>query len=227
MIPPGIDVQAIEPAPPSDRARPVILHAPVVAPPQGNRARDRGLRGPRRRPRPRRGAPPRRGVRALPRGRHRRRPAERGLVRAVRDRVHGAREAGRHVPPRRGGRADRARSSARAFRSCSATKETCARGSSRSSPRPPSGDESAPSRARTSSRSTTSSASPTACSLSTLGSDVVARRHSSSGSASTRRSTGSAGSSRGSSPSSSSRSTRATSRRPTTGRSRRSSRSRR
>jgi glycosyltransferase involved in cell wall biosynthesis len=28
MIPPGIDVRAIEPAPPSDRARPVILHAP-------------------------------------------------------------------------------------------------------------------------------------------------------------------------------------------------------
>ena len=28
MIPPGIDVKAIEPTPPSDRARPVILHAP-------------------------------------------------------------------------------------------------------------------------------------------------------------------------------------------------------
>jgi len=28
VIPPGIDVQAIEPAPPTDRARPVILHAP-------------------------------------------------------------------------------------------------------------------------------------------------------------------------------------------------------
>jgi hypothetical protein len=28
MIPPGIDVQAIEPAPPSDRARPTIVHAP-------------------------------------------------------------------------------------------------------------------------------------------------------------------------------------------------------
>ena len=28
MIPPGIDVQAIEPSPPTDRARPVILHAP-------------------------------------------------------------------------------------------------------------------------------------------------------------------------------------------------------
>ena len=28
MIPPGIDVKAIDPAPPSDRARPVILHAP-------------------------------------------------------------------------------------------------------------------------------------------------------------------------------------------------------
>ena len=28
MIPPGIDVQSIQPAPPSDRTRPVILHAP-------------------------------------------------------------------------------------------------------------------------------------------------------------------------------------------------------
>jgi glycosyltransferase involved in cell wall biosynthesis len=28
VIPPGIDVKAIDPAPPSDRARPVILHAP-------------------------------------------------------------------------------------------------------------------------------------------------------------------------------------------------------
>ena len=28
MIPPGIELAAIEPAPPSDRARPVILHAP-------------------------------------------------------------------------------------------------------------------------------------------------------------------------------------------------------
>jgi hypothetical protein len=28
MIPPGIDVNAIEPSPPSDRSRPVILHAP-------------------------------------------------------------------------------------------------------------------------------------------------------------------------------------------------------
>jgi len=28
VIPPGIDVQAIEPSPPSDRARPVVLHAP-------------------------------------------------------------------------------------------------------------------------------------------------------------------------------------------------------
>ena len=28
VIPPGIDVRAIEPAPPSDRARPLILHAP-------------------------------------------------------------------------------------------------------------------------------------------------------------------------------------------------------
>ena len=28
MIPPGIDVRAIEPSPPTDRARPLIVHAP-------------------------------------------------------------------------------------------------------------------------------------------------------------------------------------------------------
>jgi hypothetical protein len=32
FIPPGIDVQSIEPSPPSDRARPVILHAPSSRP---------------------------------------------------------------------------------------------------------------------------------------------------------------------------------------------------
>ena len=47
------------------------------------------------------------GVRALPRRRHRRRPAERRLVRHVRDRGDGARQAGRHVPARGGGAQDR------------------------------------------------------------------------------------------------------------------------
>ena len=49
---------------------------------------------------------PRRGGRALQAGGHRRRPAERRLVRRVRARVHGARQAGAHLPPRRGGHAD-------------------------------------------------------------------------------------------------------------------------
>ena len=91
FVPPGIDLSAITPAPPSDRARPVILHAPssrrrkgtehVLAACEGLGA-DLVLVE---------GLDHREAVRALPRGRHRRRPAERGLVRAVRDRVHGAR----------------------------------------------------------------------------------------------------------------------------------------
>ena len=75
----------------------------LLPPAQGQRARDRRRGRARRRPRARRGPPPRRGVRALPRRRHRRRPAERGLVRALRDRGDGAWETGRHVPARRGG----------------------------------------------------------------------------------------------------------------------------
>ena len=35
MIPPGIDLKTIEPAPPSDRTRPVILHAPSSRPRKG------------------------------------------------------------------------------------------------------------------------------------------------------------------------------------------------
>ena len=55
----------------------------------------------------RRGADARRGVRALPRGGHRRRPAERRLVRRLRDRVPCARQARRDVPARRGRAPDR------------------------------------------------------------------------------------------------------------------------
>ena len=103
VIPPGIDVASIEPAFPSaDSQAAGDPPRALVPPPEGNRARARRVRGPGRRPRPRRGPPPRRGVRALPRGGHRRRPAERRLVRALRDRVHGAREAGRDVPARGG-----------------------------------------------------------------------------------------------------------------------------
>ena len=42
MIPPGVDLARIEPAPPSDRARPLIVHAPSSPAPQGHGARDRG-----------------------------------------------------------------------------------------------------------------------------------------------------------------------------------------
>ena len=66
------------PSPPTDRKRPMILHAPSSRRRKGTEDVHRRLRGARGRPRPRRGPPPRRGVRALPRGRHRRRPAERG-----------------------------------------------------------------------------------------------------------------------------------------------------
>ena len=60
-------------------------------------------------------ASPRRGFRALPRGRHRRRPAERRLVRPLRDRVHGARkpvvtflhEEARRAPSKSSARASR------------------------------------------------------------------------------------------------------------------------
>ena len=82
-------------------ARAVVAHA------QGNRARRRSVRAARRRARDRRGTRPPRGVRALPQRRHRRRPAERRLVRRLRDRGDGTRQAGRHVPPRRGRRAHR------------------------------------------------------------------------------------------------------------------------
>ena len=70
---------------------------------QGHRVRRgrvrRAARRPRRRPRP----AARRGRRALPPRGHRGRPAERRLVRDLRDRGDGARQARRHLSPRRGG----------------------------------------------------------------------------------------------------------------------------
>ena len=69
VIPPGIDLAAIEPAPPSDRARPLIVHAPSSRRRKGTEHVIAAVRGARRRPRARRGPPPRRGVRALPRRR--------------------------------------------------------------------------------------------------------------------------------------------------------------
>ena len=234
MIPPGIDVTAIEPV---AAVRPRAARHParaVVAPPQGNGGGHRRVRGARRRPRARRGAPSRRGVRALSRGRHRRRPA--------------ATPAGTGCS-----RSSAWRSASRSSRSCttrpsrgrrselgtrvpivSATKETLARSSSRSSPRQPSGKRiGAESRAyveqvhdleRVADRLLALYARCEALDTADLTAHVVPALRSgasSSGSASTRRSTGSAGSSRASSPSSSCRSTRATSRPPTTGRSRR------
>jgi hypothetical protein len=85
VIPPGIDLSAVTPSAPSGRRRPVVVHA---APTQ-DRPRLRACESRRRTP-DRGGPPPRRGARPVSRRRHRRRPAERGLVRALRDRVHGA-----------------------------------------------------------------------------------------------------------------------------------------
>ena len=168
---PGIDLRDYDAAP-ADRPRaPGRRPRPVEPPPQGHRARDRRLRAAPGRPRDRRGPPPRRGAPPLRGRRHRRRPAERRLVRPVRDRGDGARQARRHLPPRRGGRphggglrddgADRLRHRRDARRPRSA----------RSSRTPPSGAASARRAAPTSSASTTSSRSPTACSTSTLGSE--------------------------------------------------------
>ncbi len=100
MIPPGIDVKAIEPSPPSDRARPVILHAPSSRRRKGTEeviAACEGLDA----------------DLVLVEGLHHDEAFERyreadivvdqlnaGLVRPLRHRVHGARQAGRDVPPR-------------------------------------------------------------------------------------------------------------------------------
>ena len=167
MIPPGIDlrrdaVASFRPPAPGDRAR------TLVAATQGDGSRAPRVRGPRRRAPHRRGRPPPGGARALPRRRHRRRPAERRLVRAVRDRVHGARQAGRHVPPRRSDAPHR-----RGVRAAGAARQRVIRVTPRSA-RGARGDGAcgtgrdrhAP-RARTSSVSTTSSTSPTASSSST------------------------------------------------------------
>ena len=87
---------AVRTAPPRRRPRALVATA------QGHRPRRSCLRGARRRAADRRGAPSQGGARAVPRRGHRRRPAERRLVRPLRDRVHGARQAGRHLPPRGG-----------------------------------------------------------------------------------------------------------------------------
>ena len=105
MIPPGIDVKAIEPSPPTDRARPVILHAPSSRRRKGTEeviAACAGLDA----------------DLVLVEGLHHDEAFERyreadivvdqlnaGLVRPLRDRVHGARQAGRDVSPGRSGRA--------------------------------------------------------------------------------------------------------------------------
>ena len=134
----------------------------VVAAAEGHRPRPRRLRRPRRRPAHHRRAAPRRGARALPRRRHRRRPAQRRLVRPLRDRVHGARQAGHHVPARRGRAAHRGGlRRARADRQRDRRDAPGAARGARRGRRRPAGTRSARRRARTSSRCTTSSSSPT------------------------------------------------------------------
>ena len=107
VIPPGIDLERVKPAPPSQRRRPVVVHAPSSRRRKGTDHVVARMRRARRRAADRRGTAPRRGARALPRRGHRRRPAARRLVRRLRYRVHGARQAGRDVPPRGGDRANR------------------------------------------------------------------------------------------------------------------------
>ena len=171
MIPPGIDLSAITPTPPSDRVRPVIVHAPssrrrkgtehVIAACEGLDADLEIVEG----------LHHDEAFAALPRRGHRRRPAQCRLVRPVRDRVHGAREARRHVPARRGRAPDRGglrHPGPDRLRDCRDAARAAAR---RSSPTRPSGAGSAPPRARTSSACTTSSGSPIACSPSTLDCD--------------------------------------------------------
>ena len=104
------DRPARVPAGGSERARAPTRRARAVEPrAEGHGARDRRLPRARRRPRDRRGAPPHGGAAALRAGRHRRRPAQRGLVRIVRDRGDGARQAGRDLAPRGCSRPDRER----------------------------------------------------------------------------------------------------------------------
>ena len=142
------------------------------------------------------GVPHDRGARALRARRHRRRPAERRLARRLRARGDGARQAGRLAP--QAGRRRAERRGLRRPRPDRAGDEGDARrrAPARSSRTPRSAARSAPRAAPTSSRCTTSTASPTACSTSTLACRWRWRR-SSSGSARSPRSTASAGSSRG------------------------------
>ena len=101
VVPPGLDLREFTPAPPSDNPRPLVVHAPSNRDKKGTQLRDRGVREAARRPRHRRGRPPRRGARALRPRRHRRRPAERRLARRLRARGDGARQARRRLPRRR------------------------------------------------------------------------------------------------------------------------------
>ena len=175
VVPPGLDLRQFTPDA-ADR-QPAAARRPRAVEPreEGHALRDRGLRAARRRPRHRRGRPPRRGARALRARRHRRRPAERRLARRVRARGDGARQAGRR-PPRPGDRRAAApRASASASRSSPRRRRRSPTRCARSSRARRCAASSAPRAAPTSSGSTTSTGSPTACSRSTLGSSECSR----------------------------------------------------
>ena len=204
--PAGIDVAAIElirrPIEPTH-----VLHAPSSRR-RKEGARHCGVRWYRRRSRPRRGLHTR-GLRSVPVGRHRLRPVKRLVRSSSQSSARGV--ARRDVPTTR--RSDekelgtRCRSFARRRRTLVRARAARARHQRQ---------RMAPSHALRGEMHDLDAGRPLSSHARLYGA-----RPGSSGSESTRLSTGSAGSCRGSSPSSSSRSTRDTSRRPTTGRSRR------
>ena len=98
VIPPGLDLRPFTPVPPSDAARPLVVHAPSNREKKGTRFVIEACEQLPVEPRHRRGCPARRRARALRARRHRRRPAERRLARRLRARVDGARQASRHLP---------------------------------------------------------------------------------------------------------------------------------
>ena len=172
VIPPGLDLRPFTPVPPSDNPRPLVVHAPSNREKKGTRyvieacaqlPVDLDIVE---------GVPHEHRARALRPRRHRRRPAARRLARRVRARVDGARQARRHLPEARRRRPER-----RGLRDSAARRARdegdARRGAppARREPRSSAG-RSAPRAAPTSSRCTTSTASPTACSTSTVRSDL-------------------------------------------------------
>ena len=160
VVPPGIDLREFQPVLRAERERPLVVHAPSNRVRKGTehviaacRELDvdleivEGLHHTEAR-------------RALRAGRHRRRPAQRGLVRPVRDRGDGARQAGGDVAPRGRCRPDRERVRRRSCRSCTRPRRRSSTRCGRSWSPPRNGRGSAPRAARTWSACTTATGTP-------------------------------------------------------------------